>query len=796
MNTTSWRRCAALALVALVTLVAAACGGSRGDDEAASPSVPVGGEAPPAPPVNTPPPASPPANEPPAPPTDNEPPAPLPPGDVVALPPEPVPPSPNAGAVMFVTQAPVNGDTFCKITSTFCLHLTDTGAAPRGGDLWIAYPRANGAPVLRNLTAEAGYGVPSGQDQNSAQGIAVRDPAVHWSGQRAVFSMVQGTASGSRWQLFEISGFAEGQTVSIRRLPQPAKYNHVQPTYDSAGHIVFASDMPRAGPDAQHKHLWPQLDEYEEQPTVSGLWRMDPLSGDASLLNHAPSGSFRPSIDSFGRIVFTNWDHLQRDQQAGGGFGLFNFRDESASAQREPISGAQTQIHEVFPEKLERSGVIAGLRFNIFLPWMLNQDGTGHETLNHIGRHELGIYGDAARSNAGLSDLVGASGVNNSIVSSGTKIDSFHYLREDPLLPGSYLAVAAPEFGTHGGGMVTRLQGGPGVAPQDMRVKLVTAPSTRNAGGPALYRSPLPTSDGRILASVSSKTATATSGGNVVYDWRLQWLGPVGAYQGADGQRLLTPGLKKRLRSAGAETTLWELDAVEVRERAVPPSTHMQTLEAPEAGVFAQAGVEPQEFIDFLRRNNLALLVSRNVTKRDSFDRQQPFNLRIKGSATSTVARQGNGSDSTAPVFDVDHLQFLQGDQLRGIKDDPSRGRRVLAQPMRSAVIGGAPVNPPSANGPVGAVRLADDGSMAALAPARRALTWQLVEAGQGDAQAGTDGVVRERYWLSFQPGEVRVCASCHGLSQRDQRGASGPTNPPQALAQLLQYYKDNLRGR
>jgi hypothetical protein len=518
---------------------------------------------------------------------------------------------------MFVTQAPVGGDTFCKITSTFCLHLTNTSAAPRGGDLWIAYPRAGNAPQLRNLTSEAGYGVPSGQEQNSAQGIAVRDPAVHWSGQRALFSMVQGTSAGARWQLYEASGLAEGQTVSIRRLPQPAQYNHVQPTYDSAGHIVFASDMPRGGPDAQHKHLWPQLDEYEEQPTISGLWRLDPASGQTSLLNHAPSGSFRPSIDSFGRIVFTNWDHLQRDQQVGGSFGLFNFRDESAGAVQEPIAGAQTQIHEVFPEKLERSGAFAGLRFNIFLPWMLNQDGSGHETLNHVGRHEFGIYGDASRSGAGLSDLVGASGVNSSVVATGTKIDSFHYLREDPLLPGSYLAVAAPEFGTHGGGMVLRLKGGVGVAPQDMRVDLVTAPSTRNAGGPALYRSPLPTSDGRVIASVSSKTATATSSGNVVYDWRLQWLRPIGAHQGADGQRMLTAGLKKRLAAGSAETTLWELDAVEVRERAVPPATHTEALAAPEAAMFAQAGVEPQEFIDFLKRNDLALLVSRNVTKRD-----------------------------------------------------------------------------------------------------------------------------------------------------------------------------------
>jgi hypothetical protein len=277
----------------------------------------------------------------------------------------------------------------------------------------------------------------------------------------------------------------------------------------------------------------------------------------------------------------------------------------------------------------------------------------------------------------------------------------------------------------------------------------------------------------------------------VVYDWRLQWLRPIGAHLGADSQRLLTAGLTKRLGAGSAETTMWELDAVEVRERVVPPATHTEALAAPEAAMFAQAGVEPQEFIDFLKRNDLALLVSRNVTRRDGFDRQQPFNLRIKGTTTSTIATQNN------EPFDVDHLQLFQADQLRGIKNDPSRGRRVLAQPMRAALADSTPANPLlPANAPAGAVRLGNDGSMAALAPARRALTWQLVEAGVGDAQAGTDGVVRERYWLSFQPGEVRVCASCHGVSQRDQRGESEPKNPPQALGLLLQHYKQNLRGR
>jgi hypothetical protein len=72
---------------------------------------------------------------------------------------------------------------------------------------------------------------------------------------------------------------------------------------------------------------------------------------------------------------------------------------------------------------------------------------------------------------------------------------------------------------------------------------------------------------------------------------------------------------------------------------------------------------------------------------------------------------------------------------------------------------------------------------MAAFVPARRALSWQLTDA------SGTP-VVRERYWLTFQPGEIRVCTSCHGLNDKDQAGHTAPTNPPQALSQLLQFWK------
>ena len=50
--------------------------------------------------------------------------------------------------------------------------------------------------------------------------------------------------------------------------------------------------------------------------------------------------------------------------------------------------------------------------------------------------------------------------------------------------------------------------------------------------------------------------------------------------------------------------------------------------------------------------------------------------------------------------------------------------------------------------------------------------------------------VVKERYWITFQPGEIRACASCHGINRTDQAGNPKPTNKPEALRALLQHWK------
>src|SRR4029079_4177650 len=211
--------------------------------------------------------------------------------------------------LLFVTQVPVAG--FTSVTSTFGNHLASMESAPRGGDLVIRYPDGS----LRYLTQEAGFG---GAGMQGANAIAVREACVHWSGDKALFSMIVGAPTQQyqvtpfHWQIYEAEGLAEGETATIRRIEnQPASFNNVSPIYATDGRILFTSDRPPSGA----LHLYPQRDEYESAFVVSGIYSLDEETGDLKLIEHSPSGSFSLSLDSFGRVIFTKWDHLQRDQQ-------------------------------------------------------------------------------------------------------------------------------------------------------------------------------------------------------------------------------------------------------------------------------------------------------------------------------------------------------------------------------------------------------------------------------------------------------------------------------------------------
>ncbi|HQZ61495.1 MAG TPA: hypothetical protein PK021_03725 [Dokdonella sp.] len=684
--------------------------------------------------------------------------------------------------ILFVTQVPVPQD-FATIGTVFANHMSDMQSAARGGDLWIRYP--NG--TLRNLTAEAGYGSSGMQGANA---IAVRDPAVHFNGSKAVFSMVIGAPTSqyqqitTYWQLYEISGLGSGQTVSISRVTnQPADTNNVEPTYASDGSIIFVSDRSRNG----DRHLYPQLDEYESTPTPSGLWKLNPATGRLVLLQHAPSGSFRPFVDSFGRVIFTRWDHLQRDQQAeNSSYGAFNWGSESAAA-------ATSAAVDVFPEPREDTATTFGLRFNHFFPWMINQDGSGEETLNHIGRHELfGYFNRSLRNDSSLIDFSDAAApprANTNVT------ENWLQIAEDPTSPGRYFAIDAPEFYTHSSGQIVSINGSPSTNPSNMQVTYQTPRSSRDFHPGAVpadftghYRNPLPLSNGGMLASwVAEPRQSANDGtrANPVPRYKFRLYSLIRDASGslrADPNGALTTGITKSVSwwdpdvRVSYNGPLWELSAVEVRSRPVPPDTVEAAPEAPEAQAFAAANVDFTAFQNFLAARGLGVLVSRNVTTRDGRDRQQPYNLRVPGG----VQTLGNSGQS----HDIQFMQFLQGDQVRGLGGavSPNRGRRVLAQPLHDAMaLQFMPAPGPGA--PPGSVKIASDGSVAAIVPAQRAMAWQSTDAN------GTP-VVAERYWISVKPGEVRACGGCHGVNTTDQAGHAPAQNMPQALKDLLDYWR------
>lgn len=667
--------------------------------------------------------------------------------------------------LLFVTQPPFGAD-FISVNATFGNHQARTALAPRGGDLYVRY----GDGTLRNLTAEAGFGLQAGKE------IAVREPSVHWSGAKALFAMVIGGTTKNDyapvyWQMYEITGLGRGETARITKLPQADNYNNISPLYGTDDRILFTTDRPHNG----NPNLYPQLDEYESQPTNTGLWSMNADGSDLKLLDHAPSGAFTPIIASDGRVIYTRWDHLQRDQQNNDGalgFGAYNFASEYSTTKL-------TTNTETFPESRTLPAGY-GHQINQFIPWQINEDGTGLETLNHIGRHELLSYFTSQR--LGLPEFIP--------LQARRTAERMYQLKEDPVRPGYFYGTYAPEFYTHAAGQIVALNAAEGVNPDDMQVAYITDPVTREVGIGVTnplghFRNPLPLSDGSLIAvrtTVAEADSTTSGLLSAKYDFHLSLLQLSGSYY-APVEKLIPNGITKTISywdnqpyaQVGYSGRLWELDPVEVRARP-RPAKHVEPLPAIETNILSEelggtAGIA--KFREFLQARNLALVVSRDVTRRG--DKQQEFNLKVFGSAKQT-------SDGSTPTIEMSHMQFFQGDLIRAYSNYGSgsnRGRRPLARVMRDGLT--------ATDAPLGSVKIAGDGSIAALVPARRALSWQM------NKPDGT-AALRERYWVTFAPGEMRSCTNCHGVNRTDVvLKQPPPTNPPQALRELARWYRDNF---
>jgi hypothetical protein len=689
-----------------------------------------------------------------------------------------------AGPILFVTQVPIPGDDSAQMTATssFANHLPTTASAPRGGDLMLR--ATNG--TLRNLTQEAGFGNAAGFQ--GASSIALRDPAVHWSGTKAIFSMVVGSptvANGPEnyfWQLYEVDLSHNPLTAAdiVAVANQPA-FNNIHPNYLSDGSIVFVSDRPRNG----SMLLYPIKDEYRGQPTNSGVWKLVPASGALTLLEHTPGGSFSPFVDSFGRLVFVRWDHLMQDANVLAANSPFDFVSESSSVTQPFV--------DLFPEPIQSvvgSGV-NGYEINQFIPWMTNQDGSGEETLNHIGRHELRpVINRVFPGDPNLVVFQAPVGRKN--------ISNFFHVREDPTTPGRYLGVDAPEFGTHTSGQIVAINAASGGVLLNANAMSVQHINNANLSNTLTtpspighFRDPLPMSDGTLVAAFANTYPAEPTPAPAVptYHFRLTTLNKnLTANGDAINSTLLTAGLTKTVSYfVGANLVtqtnapMWELQPVEVLARTPPATTIAAPLATPELAAFAAAGVNESAFKQYLQQNNLAVLVMRNVTSRDAADRQQPFNLHVAvPGGTTTLAAPATGG----LTYDLAWMQFFQADQVRGYGAPAGgiTGRRTTPRFLNDPLAVSLNI-PASAGAAGGSADISSDGSVAAFVPARRAMTWQ-------STSANNTPVVRERYWVEFQPGEVRACDGCHGANVANQAGQPAPSNSPLALVALLNRWK------
>ncbi len=747
---------------------------------------------------------------------------------------------------------------------------------------------------VRNLTRAAGFGsneiLQTGLPGQSGSPIAVRQPTVHWNGKKALFSMVTGSPvdpfnsadPAYRWQIYEITGFGPEETPQIIKVQgQPESFNNIAPFYSSDDKILFVSDAPRG----QAAHLAPLLDEYERAPTVGGIWRLDPSlpagANNPRMIQDSPSGAFDPFVDSHGRVVFTKWDHLRVDgfgQSGGTPGGGVNYSDESSSASIVPGSRGPFQTmppadpkyqelgDEYFPEQsrgdFDPAFPLAGAvteqqiltafqkrkstyvdahgrtvrqhDFNHFYPWMVNQDGSEEETLNHIGRHEWG----GSFNHAVIVDPKLYLEENNPFLSS---LANKHFMggsaglfqvREDRT-SGIYCGVYSLEFRKAATGNIVCFQAAPNVNPDDMALEIRTSGGGLGDFGPdGGFRHPLRLSsteiiavntpypqpgdysfdiddkgcDQRFVSAADGVTALEING----YDLRLKKLSEEGNLWRAVAP--LTSGIRREVRwydgsgaLRGYSGTLWELDPVEVVERSAPPlvtgvvPTVEQTVIQNE---LSSASLDLESLKNWMVSRDLALIVGRNVTSRDRGDRGQPYNLRVVHEGQDGVQSTLPGLPGDATILPVSYLEIFQGDRLRAYKPSLNLygyggalpGRRILAVPLH--------VNTAQNFNTLGQAvparersmaKIYPDGSFAAFVPAYRAMTWQLVgPKDPGNSNLSYPPVVRERNWVSFKAGEVRVCAGCHGLNRFDQTGGPKPTNQPQALQALLEYWKNN----
>ena len=347
--------------------------------------------------------------------------------------------------ILFVTQTPIPSD-FTAIGSVFGNHRADMDEhRPRRRSLDPLSERHAEEPhPARRLRAwRAAF--------RARPAIAVREPAVHWNGTKALFCMVVGAPTEQYnwgtyyWQLYEVTGLGAADPVTITMVPnQPANANNVSPIYAPDGRILFTSDRPRDG----------------ARPSLSAARR---IRGGAGRDRDSGASIRRPATWS-SSITRRRATSSRRSTASAGSSSPAG---TTCSATSRPTATTTMSSREIRRPTAPSTGRASaptrsrsppgpssfrsrapaattcccrtkrGHSFNHFFPWMMNQDGTGLETLNHIGRHELHSYFNRSFNNdPNLDEFICGDNACNRF--NDREILNMLEIRESAMVPGLY----------------------------------------------------------------------------------------------------------------------------------------------------------------------------------------------------------------------------------------------------------------------------------------------------------------------------------------------------------------------
>lgn len=405
------------------------------------------------------------------------------------------------------------------------------------------------------------------------------------------------------------------------------------------------------------------------------IFEMNADGTNLTQLTHNETDDGEPTYLPDGRILFTS----KR-------LGLGDFYDAGTEVPQlyvlDPFTGSERLVHiaadGVFNPSVAANGQIYftswdtrinlnGPRFNRFVIWRMDPDGTDAFPVfgSHIARDDVDCFIDPREAADGMLYAV------------HTNFD----------IPG----IGRAHHENFGAGSVIKLD--PLGNPDFPTYKYIT-PRAIVDSGPAntlgRYKFPVPLPGGGVLVSYAPGKVWSEDGDTLADapDWGLY--------------KLSDDGSKVKLCDAPG---LWEIGAVPLLARAVPPVIPDITLPAEQAG---------QEWGEFACEN----IFDRAGDMRQGHPRPEdgPWKLRVM---------QGLRTDGV-PTGDPGRLEF------------DGRNFPVISQ---GPVIGEYPV--------------ASDGSFRIRIPADTPITWELVD-GFGRV------AVRERMFNMVRPGETRTCAGCH----------------------------------